>query len=677
MSGIVGIYYLDGRPVDRENLIKMVDILAHRGPDGADIWVNGCVGLGHRMLWTTPESLFEKLPYCNQTGDLVITADARIDNREELIAALQINNRPADKIVDSELILAAYEKWGEDCPQHLLGDFAFAIWDERKQVLFCARDHMGVKPFYYYSSNNTFVFGSEIKAIFCLSGIPRRLNEVKIGEYLVSMSEDKSITFYQDILRLPPACCISISLKGIQIRSYWSLDPERELKLGSNEEYAEALREVFTEAVRCRLRSAFPIGSHLSGGLDSSSVTCVARNLLAQHGTHQLHTFSNVFDAVPQCDERPFMNAVIAQGGLKPHFIITDQTGPLSELEDIFQYQDQVFLGPNHYQIWIVNRAANKEGIRILLDGFDGDTTLSHGHYYLVELARSGNWATFARELNQLARNLDGSIQAGLESYGFPFLEELSRQGKWRTLAKQTAEISKYFTITQKYLFLQYGLKPLVPSFLKQFRRKLLGHDEPIDNNYWIVNSQFEQEISLKKQVQAIVALKNSQKVTERKAHLQAINYGLITSLMETVDNYASAFNIEARHPFMDKRLLEFCLSLPSEQKLSQGWTRLIMRRAMTNILPQKVQWRAKKTNLSPSFLYSLLNVNRKILDEIMQTNLNNIQAYVDTSSVYKACKSLPLADEIQFDTKENSVALEIFKVVALSLWLRSAKLQG
>ena len=167
MSGIIGIHYLDGRPVDRENLTKMVDILAHRGPDGADIWVDGCVGLGHRMLWTTPESLIEKLPLENQRGDLVITADARIDNRDELIAALQINNRPSDKVVDSELILAAYEKWGEDCPEHLLGDFAFAIWDERRELLFCARDHFGVKPFYYYFANNTFAFGSEIKALLC------------------------------------------------------------------------------------------------------------------------------------------------------------------------------------------------------------------------------------------------------------------------------------------------------------------------------------------------------------------------------------------------------------------------------------------------------------------------------------------------------------------------------
>ena len=221
MSGIVGIHYLDGRPVNHENLTKMVDILAHRGPDGADIWVDGSVGLGHRMLWTTPESLIEKLPLVNHTGDIVTTSDSRIDNREELIAALQLSNHSFEKITDSDLILGAYEKWGEECPQHLLGDFAFAIWDNRQQKLFCARDTMGIKPIYFYFANNNFVFGSEIKAIFCLQEVPREVNEVRIGDYLIKNFEDTTITSYKNILRLPPAHSVKISTAGIEIQNYW------------------------------------------------------------------------------------------------------------------------------------------------------------------------------------------------------------------------------------------------------------------------------------------------------------------------------------------------------------------------------------------------------------------------------------------------------------------------
>ena len=141
----------------------------------------------------------------NKTGDLVVTADARIDNRDELIAVLGLTGRPWEEITDAELILGAYRRWGERCPERLLGDFAFAIWDRRNQTLFCARDHFGVKHLYFYRSNPIFVFGSEIKALLCLPEVPRRLNEARLADYLMLISEDKSATLYQDIFRLPPA----------------------------------------------------------------------------------------------------------------------------------------------------------------------------------------------------------------------------------------------------------------------------------------------------------------------------------------------------------------------------------------------------------------------------------------------------------------------------------------
>ena len=136
MSGIAGIFFLDTQPVDRSVLERMVESLAHRGPDGAGVWSEGPVGLGHRMLWPTPESLHEKLPLVSKSGDLVLTADARLDNRDELVRALGITGRPREEIGDGELILGAYEKWGERCPERLLGDFPFAIWDRRRQALF-------------------------------------------------------------------------------------------------------------------------------------------------------------------------------------------------------------------------------------------------------------------------------------------------------------------------------------------------------------------------------------------------------------------------------------------------------------------------------------------------------------------------------------------------------------
>src|SRR5437867_3387072 len=376
MSAIVGIYFLDGRVVDGAALQSMVEQLAHRGPDGSGVWSEKEVGLGHRMLWTTPESLLEKFPLVNAAGDLVLTADARIDNRDDLIEELGVTTGSSGQISDSELILRSYEHWGERCPEKLVGDFAFAIWDRRAQKLFCARDHFGVKPFYYYRADRLFAFASEIKALLCLPEAPRRLNEVRVADYLDGglLLGDKAGTFYQDILRLPPGHSLTIGPDRVQLRAYWALDPSRELRLGSDDEYAEAFREIFTEAVRCRLRSAYPVGSMLSGGLDSSSIVCSARQLLEENGRPRLHTFSAVFDDLPQCDERPFINEVLAQGGLEPHYARVDLENPLAELERVLWHQDEASYGPNLYLQWALYRTVGKQSERLSLGGFEGDS---------------------------------------------------------------------------------------------------------------------------------------------------------------------------------------------------------------------------------------------------------------------------------------------------------------
>lgn len=344
MSAIIGIYHCNGQPVNRIHLERMVDILAHRGLDGSGIWSDRNVGLGHRMLWTTPESLSEKLPLVNHVSNLAITADARIDNREELFAALSLIGESSEKITDSQLILHAYEKWGDRTPEYLLGDFAFAIWDARQQTLFCARDHYGVKPFYYYSSKDTLVFATEIKALLCLPQVPSRLNEEKVGHYLVAALPDNTSTLYKDILRLPAGHHMTVSPNQISIKSYWTLDPHREIRMASDGEYAEAFREIFVKAVDCRLRSAFPIGSHLSGGLDSSSIACVARDILAKTGRGLLHTFSANFETVPESDERYYQNAVLASDGFVSHYLPGEALQPFTEdFERFLWHQEEAF----------------------------------------------------------------------------------------------------------------------------------------------------------------------------------------------------------------------------------------------------------------------------------------------------------------------------------------------
>lgn len=668
MSGIVGIFYLDDRTVESKQLESMVDRIAHRGPDGANLWLEGSVGFGHRMLWTTPESLLETLPLANSTGDIVLTADARIDNRDELIQTLDLKDRSAEKITDCQLILSAYEKWGEDCPQYLLGDFAFAIWDGRQQRLFCARDHFGVKPlYYYYQPGRVFCFSSEIKALFCLPEISRRVNEVRIADYLYPMLEDRSITAYEGIFRLPPAQTMRVNARGeIDRQTYWSLDVKEELQFSSDEEYAKAFRDIFTEAVRCRLRSAFPVGSHLSGGLDSSSVTCVARNLLQPQGA-KLHSFSNVFDTVTECDERLFIEPVVAQGGLIPHYLHPDRTGPLSQWHDIFPADEEpCLIGANGYLVWGLNRAAQDAGVRVVLDGFDGDTTVSHGMGYFAELARQGHWETFIAEAKAISQHFEISPASIFQRYGLTYLEELARQWRWVAFAQTLCDIGKHFQITSyPKLLLRHGIKPILPSFLLKVWRFMRGGNGSSNNTLTLVNPDFARCLDLAERVQNFDPVR-SLPHSDREEQSRSFNSGGFPLVLEQGDRGAAACSIEARHPFMDKRLIEFCMALPASQKLKHGWTRSILRQAMQDILPPSVQWRGGKTNMTPNCLYGLLQYNQKLLDEVMIMQTETIAPYINLDTLRQSYKKLVLSNVA---TDEDFS--RVWQATGLALWLR------
>jgi len=639
MSAIVGIYYSDGRSVEREDLGRMVDILAHRGADGVGIWSEGSVGLGHRLLWTTPESLLEYFPLVNQTDDIVLIADARIDNRDELIEALGLKNRPPEKITDGQLILSAYQKWGEDCPEYLLGDFAFAIWDARKQTLFCARDHFGVKPFYYYSSSRAFMFATEIKALLCIPEVPHKLNEVKVAHYLIALLGDNNSTFYQDIFRLPAGHRMTVRSSGTLIQSYWKLDQNRDIRLASDTEYAEAFREIFTEAVRCRLRSAFSIGSYLSGGLDSSSIACTARNFLQEKGCTPLHTFSAIFEKVTQCDERPFQNAVLAQGGFEPHYFLADHTRPFTDnLDNVLWHQDEAFLGGNFYFNWGMQGLANQLGIRVLLSGFDGDTTVSHGNEYLRELARAGKWQTLAMETREYGRK-----------HNLPWKKIL-----WNW-------------------YWHYGIKKrfsesLILQPLKGIYQTLHRAKPAVENPLWSIplNPDFVKRINLAEKISAVTPALFK---TEKERHHYWLTSDVMQHALESEDKSAAAFSIESRYPFCDKRLIEFCLALPSNQKLHMGYTRIVMRRAMEGILPQEVQWRPGKANFTPSLERGLLAYERERLEQVILKNPEVFEAYVDVTATRQAYKRL-VSDSASEDDVNS-----LWRTVFLSLWLSNAKL--
>jgi asparagine synthase (glutamine-hydrolysing) len=629
MSAIIGILNLDGSPVEPGLLKAMVDSLAHRGPDGHGLWLEGSVALGHQALWTTPEASLESLPM-PAFGRFVITCDARLDNREDLLAAVRHSCRLSQAAPDCALIVAAYEKWGEDCVEHLRGDFAFAIWDQRERKLFCARDHMGVKPFYYaVIPGRCFLFATEIKAILRIPGISDAVNEEKVADAFVYLVNNPVSTYYSQISRLPAAHCLSLK-NSVSTRRYWRLNPDRELRLNSDQEYAEGFYDRFSQAVIRRMRSSDPVGSMLSGGLDSSSVTCVARDWLKARGKPKLHTFSAVFDEVEECDERPYINTVIAQGHCLPSFIIADSLSPLNNFELTMWHLDEPLKAGNLYLASAAYRKAQELGVRVVLNGFDGDTTVSHGLGRLAELADSKRWLALGAELFRGARNIGGEFWLAC----------------WWSWFSNRQPVAGY-------------VKRLSCGIMRRIRRPQppkVSTETSID----ILNPDLLERLKFREILQNPMPRPRS----ERERHFRLLERELMTKSVELMGHSSAAFDVEVRFPFMDVGLIEYCLSLPSDQKLRSGYTRFVMHQGMKGVLPDKIQKRGGKSNLTPSFEKGLFKFERENLPEIILREAVRLTAYLNLERI-KEC-----LDRFQHGVATEDDIIVLWTTLDLALWL-------
>ena len=643
MSGIGAIYNLDTKVVDVAALARINHLLRHRGTDGSSIWHRGPIGLTHRMMWTTPESLSEKLPALSASGNSVITCDARIDNRSELIPQLPFFGRRRDEITDSEVILAAYEKWGEECLPKLIGDFVFAIWNKREQILFAARDPLGVKHFnYYYRPGKLFALASEIKGLFALEEVPRELDEQHLGDYLVVNSEDKEATFYKDIKRLPATHALRVSRDGLRIWRYWqpALD---ELRLRNDGEYLEAFREKFTAAVTSRLRSAYPVGSMLSGGLDSSSIVCVASDHLKHEGRDALHSYSAIFPAVAKVDERidetSFMQSVIHKTNCRAHFVNVDGASPLKDTEQILWHTDDP-VGAPIYMDWEIFKAAQKDGVRTVLSGIDGDSTVSHGYEDLANFALRRRYFRLFSEAFALRKNMprrSHSLKRSIWHRGLAKAMPPWTYAAWRKLKGRKPE--------------DYTPSPI--TFPLHFKT---------------VKAEFRQKLDLENRLTEFYKQNYPDGISPIEYHWRAMTSGHFAMILENSEKAAAALNIEPRYPFFDRRLIEFCIALPPGQRINKGWTRSIFRHAMEGILPHDVQWRTDKSNIGASLKVNLLKYGSKELEDAFYSSSSLLEKYVDVESLrshYQTYKADPLA--------KNSAVLLLLTNVYLLSWLKQA----
>jgi len=559
MSGICGIFHLDGQPATPETMAAMMAAMDYWGPDGSGVWREGPVGLGHLLLHNTPESLGEQLPLETASGDLVITAHARIDNREELFAALGVPYPERPAMPDSSVILKAYEKWGEDCPDRLLGDWCFAIWNARSRKLFLARDHHGNTGLYFHGNDRLFAFASGLKGLLALPEVPRRLNELRIAQILVAWPEGGQPTCYLDIRRLPPAHALTVSPQGTRVWRYWYLEATPPLRLSSDEQYVEAFRDLYAEAVRCRLRSLRPVGVMLSGGLDSGSVAALAARELRAQG-RRLPAFSSVplYDTEGLVkpyqfgDERPFIEATCRQAGnLEVTYSRAEQVTPLEGIRRGLILHDEPGLAASNY-FWMValQEEARAQGIGAMLTGQGGNATVSwEAPGYLAALARGGHWQTLCKELIAW--------------------KSIHHRPLWRAFAGQV-------------------VKPLLTPWLS-YRYRLFPNGKAPWADYAAIHPQFARRLRLAEQMYE----RGHDPTFPPRLDSREYRYAIILpggSLLGCLgQEWGAGFGMEDREPTLDKRLLEFCLAIPDDQHFRNGWNRWLLRRALEGLLPPTV----------------------------------------------------------------------------------------
>jgi len=539
MSGIVGILHFDDAPADPCLLQEMTEFLSYRGPDARNIWTSGAVGFGHAMLRTTSESRRERQPG-SLDGRVWITADARVDARAELIQKLKSKGRDASPAAtDAELLLHAYHAWGEDCVHHLLGDFAFAIWDSRLQRLFCVRDHFGVKPFYYAPLKDCLLFSNTLNCLCGYPAISDELNELTVGDFLLfGCNLDPATTMFADILRLPPGHCFTWSERTFRLKRYWAPPTDGPIRYEQPSDYVDQFLELLRVAVEDRLRTDC-VGVYMSGGLDSTAVAAVARGLLSKRSAHfDLRAHTVVYDRLIPDEERYYSGLAAKALGIPIHYLVADNYRLFERWDQPEMCLPEPVDDPQFIGLFDQYRQVAAHG-RVVLDGQGGDELLRYEFRpYLREMLKRGRFLHLATDLAQYARLRHRLSRVSFKARMLPWLKKPRPQ-------------------------------PIFPPWLNaEFAARLN------------LRARWRQHYGGSVPIHPI-----------RPQAYAALVQPLWARIFENSDPGVTRYPVEARHPFLDLRLVSFLLAIPP-----MPWCvdKELLRVAMANILPEGVRLRRK-----------------------------------------------------------------------------------
>lgn len=550
MSGILGLVRLDGDTADPLALAPAMQALAIYGGDASGLWNSGPVALGSQLRRGAPESANERLPFTR--GPLTITADARIDNRGELGAATGLTTGELQSVPDGELILRAYEKWGEGCAEQLVGDFAFAIWDTRNRSLYCARDHIGARPFFYYRARGVFAFATDIRGVLACPGVPAEIDEGEIARCLLTFTpgyHDNEHTFFTDLRKLPFGHWLVLADGRVRTGRHWRPEELGKVSLPSPEAYADRLFELVRLAVADRVRGEVgAVGAHLSGGLDSSSVAVLTARVLREQGRPRptVYSWSPPPGEHPEETEHRRIRRICEQEGLTPIYL----SGPSARL--IWSKDADVATRPlltMGREARVQDRAA-AQGVRLLLSGWGGDEGVSfNGRGLAAEWLVTGRWWTLLRSLGwgdvlrhpraitTVAKRIESAVLPCLPDVWFELLAYRGTRRRWERSCINPQLLARF----------RSGARPLGPPL-----REVPG---------------------------------------VRNCQLRLYAHGHLTARIESWAVHGAERGLAYAYPLLDRRVLEFVYGVPGELHHRSGFGRWLYRHTMTQILPTGVPW--------------------------------------------------------------------------------------
>jgi len=567
MSGIAGIIHFDGRPVEPGEIERMTASMKHRGPDGIRHWVKGNVALGHCQMCTTPESLEETQPWANEDESLVLVMDGRVDNWEGLRTELlgwgaRLRNRS-----DAELVLRAYEEWGEECLQHIDGDYGLLIWDERRKRAFCARDRMAVKPFQYHWNRRSLVVASELHAMFELAWVPRRINDGMVAEYIADEWHSRTETLWEGITRLEPAYWMTVSDTGPKPQRYWAPETMPELVYKRDEEYIEHYRKLVFDVVRRASRSQAPLAYEVSGGLDSSALFAVANELNKQGrlGAPRMEGYTLDFEGQGDADEMEFARSVARHVG-----VMVNEVKPSYPDYEWFKAWAEKYAEmppyPNGIMSLELHQLAAWRGSKVVLTGLGGDEWLGGSHEYYAEEFRAWRWGELARCV-------------------------------WRDVADT-------------------GILPLTGRILRRTVKRFLPESALEARRRWLApNDAAPGKEMLPAEMRARLKARRIQpaRVSRKPAKAALLRDPFNIGAGEWSDRELAALGLEIRHPYRTRQVVEFGFTVPDRMLVRGKSNRWLHREALGRLLPENVRQRQSKAEFSVTYARAIAELRIRI----------------------------------------------------------------